>query len=245
MDYETRIRHPGSKIASGADMLKEFGYTDVCNPIYGFDLMNDSKFDRLKTCIENKSEIPERYNANIIRLRDYRLGGMINDFREMCNCELHRYEDAWKEYREAYNTSMPEEFYEFWMLYDTVTIGKILPKFINLIDPISMNWIDPEYPKVTMDNEGKYHYEIGEPIVTSDSTFLYPDAKVSYFFYEPKYNPIANICEKLVQEIDEFIPVWMHRVDYLHNQLLYTKPEDGETEADFIRRSKWKTRSRI
>lgn len=245
MDYEARIRHPGSQISSGAEMLKELGYTDICNPYISFDLINDSNFRYLKTCIENESEIPERYNANIIRLRDYQLGGMINDFREMCNCELHRYETAWEEYRKEYNKSMPEEFYEFWVLYDTVTIGEILPKYINLIDPISMNWIDLEYPKVTVDSDGKYHYQIDEPILTSDPTFLYPDKQVEYDNYEPKYNAIANICEELVEEMNEYIPVWMLRVEHINNQLEYSEPENGETEDEYIRRIKWEARRLI
>ena len=244
MDYQEQIRHPGSEILSGADMLKEFGYTDTGNPYVGFDLMNDSNFKRLKACIENKSNIPDEYNANIIRLRDYRLGSMINDFREMCNGELYRYEEAWAEYRAEYNPSMPEEFYEFWLLYDTVTIGKILPLFINLIDPISMKWIDLEYSKVKVDNKGKYHYEIEKPILTSDPTFLYPDTEMEYESHKPDY-VIGSICEELAQEVQEYFPVWLLRVEYMNNQLEHGKPKPNESDTDFLRRTKWEVRRRI
>ena len=53
---------------------------------------------------------------------------MINDFRELCNSALTSYEESWEEYRTKYNTEMPEEFYDFWTMYDEETIGKILLK---------------------------------------------------------------------------------------------------------------------
>ena len=58
--YEQLIRKPGDEVSSGADLYKVFGYTDIRNPIYSFDLINDSKFERLRECIENDKEIPER-----------------------------------------------------------------------------------------------------------------------------------------------------------------------------------------
>ena len=218
-------------------MFKVFGYTDIQNPIYSFDLMNDSKFGYLKDCIENKSQIPEHYNANIIRLRDYRLGELINDFREMCNGEIVQYEDAWREYRAEYNTSMPEDFYHFWCLCDDITIYKILPRYMNLIDPVSMNWIDPEYSSVSVVN-GIYQYKINKPIMTADPTFLYPETKVKYNAHTPEYRPILSICEELSEEVRPHLPKWLRMVESLHNELTHTEPEEGETETAFIKRTK-------
>ena len=242
--YEQLIRKPGDEISSGSDIFKTFGYTDVCNPIYSFDLMNDSNFGYLKDCIENEKAIPERYNANVIRLRDYRLGGMINDFRELCNSALTPYEESWEEYRAEYNTKMPEEFYSFWMIYDEVTIGKILPKFINLIDPISMEWIDPEYPKVTME-DGVYQYGLDAPIVTSNPLFLLPETKMEYLFYEPYCDPITAIYEEVSEEIAEHIPDWLFITDIMNNELTNAKPKTGETEIQFISRTKNEIRTRF
>ena len=242
MNYEQKIRNPGDSIASGSEMFKVFGYTDINNPIYSFDLMNDSYFQRLKECIDNNSEIPEQFNANIIRLRDYRLGSLINDFREMCNCELHMYEDSWEEYRKEYNNSMPEDFYQFWMLYDTVLLGDIFPKFANLIDPISMKWVDPKYPKVWMTKDGTYKYRLRKSIKTSDPRFLYPKTEIIYDNYTPEYDPIANICEELTQEMIEYIPNWLMSVDHIHHELTNTEPKEGQSEADFVRATKHRIR---
>ena len=244
MDYDEKIRHPGEPITSGAEMFKHFGYTDVRNPIYSFDLMNDSKFEYLKDCIDNEKEIPERYNNNIIRLRDYRLGGMINDFIAWCESELYRYEEAWTEYRKEYNPSMPDEFYEFWYLSETIILDEILPKFINLIDPVSMCWIDPEYPKVKID-KGTYNFQINKPILTADPTFLYPGTKVKYESHEPDYESIATIHEELSEEVSEYLPVWMLRVESLNNSLQYKEPKNGKTEDEMIKRIKWETRRAI
>ena len=242
MDYEEKIRDPGDSIASGIDMFKVFGYTDICNPYISFDLMNDSYFDRLQECIKNKTEIPERFNANIIRLRDYRLGGIINGFREHAECELHMYEDAWEEYREEFNPSMPEEIYEFWMLYDSVLIDKIFPKFANLIDPISMQWIDPEYPKVQMTKDGTYQYRLYQPIMTSDPRFLYPETKVKYQDYSPN-DPIHDIDEHLRNELVEYLPNWLLSVENMHHDLTNIEPEKGQTEEEFIRVTKSRIRN--
>ena len=70
MDYEQKIRHPGSKISCGADILKEFSYTDIRNPYVTFSLINDSRYDYLKDYIDEKKPVPEQFNSNIIRLRD-------------------------------------------------------------------------------------------------------------------------------------------------------------------------------
>lgn len=244
MNYDEKIQHPGEPISSGSEMLKIFGYTDIQNPIYSFDLMNDSNFNRLKECIENKKEIPNRYNANIIRLRDYRLGGMINNFRELCESTLHYYEDAWREYREEYNQTMPEDFYSFWCLYNEITIKKILPKFIDLIDPISMKWIDPEYQKVSIEND-RYKYQLNQPIMTADPRFLCPEIGVGYEEYKPEYSPITTICEELNEEVSSHLPEWLTKIETLHNELTNTKPQFNESEKDFIRRIKWEVKRRF
>ena len=244
MDYDQLIRQPGDQISSGADMFRIFGYTDVCNPYIGFDLMNDSNFEHLKNCIEENSPIPDRYNANIIRLRDYRLGGIMNDFRSLCESDLHQYEDAWKEYRQEYNPSMPEEFYQFWMLYDTVMLDTIFPKFVNLIDPVSMMWIDPEYPKVQL-NQGVYEFQTDTPIMTSDPKFLHPETKMDYGSYKATDNPLLPIWEEIEQEVQEYYPTWLIRIEYLHNELTNTEPKENETQAEFIRRTKREVRTAI
>ena len=244
MNYDQLIKQPGDQISSGADMLRIFGYTDVQNPYIGFDLMNDSNFRYLEDCIKENRPVPDTYNANIIRLRDYRLGGIMNDFRSLCESDLHRYEDAWKEYREEYNPSMPEEFYEFWMLRDAVMLDIIFPKFVNLIDPVSMTWIDPEYPKVQV-NKDVYEFKTDTPIMTSNPKFLHPETKMDYGCYKPTDNPLMLIWDELEQEIQEYYPTWLIRLEYLHNQLSYTEPEKNETEAEFIRRTKREIRSRI
>lgn len=242
MDYEETLRHPGVPITSGADMLKEFGHTDIGNPIYFFDLNNDPKFGYLEDCIKEKSPIPERYNANIIRLRDYQLGGMINNFRELCESTLHCYENAWKEYREKFNQNMPEDFHHFWYLPDEIIINKILPKYINLIDPVSMKWIDPEYPKVSVEN-GIYQYKINEPILTADPTFLYPGIQVQYESYEPDYESIMLIHEYLDEDVRQHLPKWLRLIESLHDQLTYEEPDKDETLTQFIRRTKNQVRA--
>ena len=244
MNYEELIRDPGKPISSGSDMFEIFGYTDIQNPIYSFDLMNDSKFKYLKEMIDaNKQNIPKHYNANIIRLRDYRLGSLINEFRTFCESALHCYEDAWKEYRAEYNPSMPEDFYHFWCLYDTITIDIVFPKYADLIDPISMNWIDMEYSKVTC-IDGIYKYKIPKPIMTSDPRFLYPNTDVEYQDHKPDY-VLGAIANELDEELREYFPTWLIRVEALHNELTYTEPEKDESEAQFIKRTKTYIRRRI
>ena len=241
--YEKLIRDPGGEISSGTDMFRTFGYTDMRNPIYGFDLMNDSNFRYLKEMIDNKihpSEIPEKYNANIIRLRDYRLGDMLNAFKDWCDSTLVPYEDSWEEYRDEHNPTMPESFYDFWMLYDNVTFGKILPYFINLIDPISMQWIDPEYPKITT-KDGYYQYRIDKPILTSNPSFLFPDTKMDYISHKPN-DPAPYIYEEINEMIDEYIPRSIHMLACIHNELEYGEEKPDETEKEFIARIKWQLR---
>lgn len=241
MDYEQRIRHPGDNISSGAELLKSLGYTDFQNPIYSFDLMNDSNFKRLEEYIKNKTEIPEQYNANIIRLRDYHLGEMINEFRDLCYASINDYETSWIEYREEYNPEMPSEIYMFWVFCDDLLLNSILPMYINLIDPLSMEWIDPEYPKVTIEN-GVYQYKLDGPIKTSDPTFLSPDSKMEYFFYQPTCDSIVAIYEELIESVRIFLPESIRQVDYLLNELQNTQPQKNETQQDFIRRTKWEVR---
>lgn len=246
MDYDEQIRDPGKEISSGQDLFDVFGYTDTRNPYVGFDLMNDSYFKSLEDMIKEKKvtpeDIPDRYNANIIRLRDYQLGEMLNGFRDLCNAALTRYEEEWSDYQTNYNTdNMPEDFYHFWMLYDSTIHNEILPKYINLIDPVSMTWIDPEYEKVTYE-DGKYQYKLNQPIRTSDPKFLYPDTKMTYFFHEPRYNPITWLYDELAEEVPDFLPDAICKACSMGNHLIYNNPNEGETEEDFIRRTKWQIR---
>jgi len=243
-DYEETLRHPGVPITSGADMFKALGYTDIGNPIYFFDLNNDPKFGYIEDCIKENKPLPERYNANIIRLRDYQLGGMINNFREICESTLHCYEDAWKEYREEFNPEMPEDYHHFWYLPDRITLDKILPKYINLIDPVSMKWIDPEYPKVSVEN-GIYQYKINEPILTADPTFLYPGTKVQYESYEPDYESIMIIDDQINEDVRQHLPRWLTSIECLYNELRYTEPDKDETQEEFVRRTRWEVRNRL
>ena len=241
--YEELTRNPGDPISSGSDIFQAFGYTDVNNPIYSFDLMNDSNFRYLKEMIDNKihpSEIPEKYNANIIRLRDYRLGSMLNEFKDWCDGALVSYEDIWEEYRDEHNPTIPESFYDFWMLYDDITFGKILPDFINLIDPVSMQWIDPEYPKITT-KDGSYQYQIDKPILTSNPSFLFPNTQVNYISHKPN-SPAPYIYEEINDLIGEYIPRSIHILACMHNELEYEKEKPDETEKEFITRIKWQVR---
>lgn len=240
--YKQRIRKPGDEISSGSDIFKILGYTDVCNPIYSFDLMNDSNFGRLKNCIENKIPIPESYNANIIRLRDYRLGSMINDFRDLCNYCLTSYEESWQEYRAEYNTSIPEEFYSFWMLCDDILLDKVLPKFVNLIDPISMEWIDPEYPKVTK-KDGAYQFQLDAPIMTSNPLFLLPETEIEYFFHKPDCHPFVILDEEISEAVGKYIPDWLMKLDSMHEELTYSEELPGETKEARVSRIKTEIRS--
>ena len=248
MNYEEKIRHPGEPISSGADMLEIFGHTDVNNPIYSFDLMNDSYFGYLKELIDKEvppSDIPKRYNANIIRLRDYRLGSMLNDLRELCNSILTDYEDAWEEYQEQHNPEMPSDFYHFWSLDDKIFLEQILSKFINLIDPVSMEWIDPNYEKVTIKDKDIYEYKIDKPILTADPTFLYPKTKMEYYFHDPISNPIVSIYEELPELIRGLIPNSIYKVEYIIEELKYKNPKEGESQKNFINRIKSKIRKLI
>ena len=234
--YEEMLRNPGVPITSGMDMFKEFGYTDIRNPIYSFDLMNSPGFETIENCLKNEREIPERCNANVIRLRNYNLGNKINGFRELCDSALTFYEEAWEEYREEYNPSMPESFYDFWMLYDSVLFKELLPKYINLIDPVSMKWIDPDSPKITLEND-VYKFKLDEPIMTSDARFLYPDVeKVSS-------DPIISMYETISEEVSEFVPISIITAEILNNEFTHSKPKKGETEDEFIRRSKFEVRA--
>ena len=191
----------------------------------------------------NQQEIPEHYNANIIRLRDYRLGTMINQFHSLCEETLHIYREAWKDYYEEYNKSIPEDFSEFWYLKESITIDTIFPKFVDLIDPISMNWIDMEYEEVSY-IDGIYRYNLQKPIMTSDTKFLYPDTDVTYENHEPNY-VIGNIYEAVREELREYLPTWLIRIESLYNELTYTSPKENETEAEFIKRTKRLIREQI
>ena len=207
MDYEAIRRNPGEEITCGADMLRIYGYTDTQNPIYGFDMMNNENTHRtMKSFIEKGKKLPDRYNSEVTKLRDYALGGMINEFRSWVDDCIDMYDEEWKEHREHNDPSLPESIYDFWCLYDDILIGKILPTFINLIDPISMTWIDPDYEKVTIDKDFRYQYKLNKPILTSNPTFLREDAEMLYEFYVPEETPYLSIYEELPGMLIEYIP---------------------------------------
>ena len=88
-----------------------------------------------------------------------------------------------------------------------------------------MQWIDPEYPKVTME-DGIYQYELDDSIVTSNPLFLLPETKMEYLFYEPYCDPITAIYEEVSQEIAEYIPDWLFITDIMNNELTYAKPKN-------------------
>ena len=246
MDYREQKRHPGSPIKSGSDMFKEFGYTDTQNPYVGFSLMNDSNYEWLRKLIEDQKvppdEIPIGYNSNIIRLRDYRLGTMINAFREFCQSVIPMYEDAWHEYQKEYNASMPEDFYNFWYLSDKISLETIFPNYVNLIDPISMEWIDPQYAKVKC-VDGVYQYQLDEPIMTSDARFLYKEITMEYEDHTPDHSPPLSIIEEVEQDMFEYIPDWMMCVDQMNHDLTYIEPNKNESREDFIKRIKFGIRA--
>ena len=240
--YEKIIESRQTHLMQGSDLFRIFGYTDIRNPIFSFDIMNDSNFRVIEDCIKNHREIPEYCNPNVVRLRDYRLGGMINAFRELCDSALNFYEEAWEEYRNEYNPEMPETFYDFWLLYDHVIFEKILPKYINLIDPISMTWIDPEYPKATLKDD-VYQYTRNEPLMTYDTTFLRPKSEMEYHGYDAHPDPLISIYDTLHEEVQELVPDSIVNVEILNNELTNTEPKNRETEAEFIRRTKFEVRA--
>ena len=241
MDYEEILRHPGDNISSGSEMLEVLGYTDTRNPIYTFDLMNDSKFKDIENFVKKDKEIPERYNNNVIRLRDYTLGTILNDLIDLCENALDIYKESWHYYREIYNPKMPEDISEFYYIPDSIIFEKVLPKYINLIDPLTMKWLDPEGEKISVQN-GIYQYQLDTPIKTSDSRFLYPQAKLPPQQVEDFF--LSDLLCEMEQETEKYIPHAITKVDYLLNSLDYDPEIPGETQENRIQRIKNETRIR-
>ena len=129
------------------------------------------------------------------------------------------FNEAWESYRNAFNPSMPEDMFRFWHGFGEREWIKLAPKYANLIDPISLEWIDPEYPLVTTDKKGNYIFKIEEPIHESDCRFLYNKTKMKYVDYRrgsPKQELLINIIPDHLKELARFQPYEFPLGEILH-----------------------------
>lgn len=229
-EYKQEQLSEGFDITCGMDMWEEYGNTWY--PFMGLHLLNMPGLSLFQDYIE-KQHIPKPgYNANIRTARWATFATLIhNIFESSSEMLFERYDHTWREYRENYNPSMPE-LADIWCGPTTEEINEIVPQFVNRIDPISMKWIDPDYPKL---ENGEYHLK--EPIKAADPRFLYKDTKMKYINFEPYEMPEHDTYYDIEETLNSnsSIPDSVLCLNALYEQILYHPQKKDEDFNETIR----------
>ena len=155
---------------SGEDMWEHYNRGQRYNPFEGLHLsINENLQDKIDNKLFDRND---KYNDVLKRSRDYLMRVRIQDLFYQ-ECDEYTYYHIQEEFNtiKEHNPSIPE-LDQIWCGTTEETMEPIIHKYIQLLDPYIMSWIDPEKAEYDKKEE-KYLFHHEPPIGEFNTHFLY------------------------------------------------------------------------
>lgn len=185
-------------IKNGHNMWHEYGKPYHYNPNLGLHFHANEKIPEK---IKNHSVDDE----TIKRLRWYCTAIRVHDpiVYNMVDCGLYSLLSDYA--REAKKPELSDN----WEGFSQENFCEVIDKFVGLLDPLTMQYVDSNNPKVEETPNGHYIYTPENPVPETDTTFLYnPDRDNKKKIYQALYN--NGIYEEIEQAFVELLPDELH-----------------------------------
>ena len=155
---------------TGEDMWQHYNRGQYYNPFEGLHLaMNEKIQNKIERKVFDRSD---KYNDLIQKCRNFMMRVRIQDlFHGHCNEIVH--EDIEQQFEEIkkHNPSIPD-LDDVWCGTTELEMEIIIPKYIQLLDPYTMAWLNPDDTEYNI-KEAKYLFHRDPPTREFDTFFLY------------------------------------------------------------------------
>ena len=214
---ERRLNKPGTKsYRNGLEMWNDYGQGIHYNPMEGLHIeYNTHTPDHIENKIIGHNE---KHDDDIIQCRDYLLRVRIQDtILTNVSDEIYNRINEQYEIKRQQNPDHPQLWQE-WDDFTEEETKQIVTRYVGLLDPLTLRWIDPEHPEVVKDDDGNYLFNREPPTHELDTTFLYKETNPlkdnDYDWYTIYYYVEEDFLELLPPAIRQMNNDYIEGNDY-------------------------------